>query len=199
MLQACRIITVWAALRASQERMKLACVLARKRALRSQLIRSPVRWEAEDMRRSDRRINDRRTIDDIIGRCRVCRLGLSHDGQPYIVPVCFGYDGHALYFHAATEGRKIDILKKNKRVCFEFDIPGDVITGDQACDWGMTYESVIGSGTAEILETAELKREGLAYIMSQYSKANRTFPEEMLKKTLVVRVEVAEISGKARR
>jgi len=42
MLQACRIITVWAALRASHQWMKLACVLARKRAFRSQLIRSPV-------------------------------------------------------------------------------------------------------------------------------------------------------------
>jgi len=42
MLQACRIITVWAALRADRQWMKLACVLTHKRASRSQLILSPV-------------------------------------------------------------------------------------------------------------------------------------------------------------
>jgi len=35
-------IRCWAALRASQQRMKLMCVLARKRAFCSQLIRSPL-------------------------------------------------------------------------------------------------------------------------------------------------------------
>jgi len=42
MLQACRIITVWAARRASQQRMKLACVLTRKRALRRSLPTVPL-------------------------------------------------------------------------------------------------------------------------------------------------------------
>jgi len=36
-------IRCWSARSASQQRMKLMCVLARKRAFRSQLIRSPVR------------------------------------------------------------------------------------------------------------------------------------------------------------
>ena len=43
MLQACRMITVWATLRADRQWMKLTGVLARKRAFRSQLIRSLIR------------------------------------------------------------------------------------------------------------------------------------------------------------
>ena len=150
------------------------------------------------MRRSDRKISDRKTIDHIIRRCTVCRLGLSFDGQPYIVPLCFGYDGRSLYFHGATEGQKIDMIKKNNNVCFEFDTPGKIITGDQACKWGMLYESVIGFGTASILERTELKREGLNHIMGQYSGKTWTFPDDTLEKTIVIRVEITEISGKAR-
>lgn len=150
------------------------------------------------MRRSDRQISDRIIIDHIIRSCPVCRLGLSYDDQPYIVPLCFGYDGRALYFHGATEGRKIDMIKKNSKVCFEFDIPGKIITGDQACKWGMLYESVIGFGTAMILERLELKTAGLNHIMDRYSHETWTFPENMLDKTIVVRVEIAEISGKTR-
>jgi nitroimidazol reductase NimA-like FMN-containing flavoprotein (pyridoxamine 5'-phosphate oxidase superfamily) len=152
------------------------------------------------MRRKDRLITDKNTIDGIIGRCRVCRLGMCDEGQPYIVPLSFGYDGQFLYFHAAREGRKVDILKRNNRVCFEFDIPGEVVTGDQACNWSINYESVIGSGAAEIMEDAAAKETALNCVMRQYSgAADWTFAGEALDKTLVIRVGIREISGKARR
>jgi nitroimidazol reductase NimA-like FMN-containing flavoprotein (pyridoxamine 5'-phosphate oxidase superfamily) len=150
------------------------------------------------MRRHDRQITDRESIDSIIRRCRVCRLGMCDNGQPYIVPLNFGYDGESLYFHAAREGRKVDILARNKRVCFEFDIPGEVVPADQACGWGMRYESVIGSGEAEIVAGADAKTVGLDCIMRQYSGSDWTYPGQALEDTLVIRVRIREISGKAR-
>ena len=56
------------------------------------------------MRRNDREITDRRDIDEIIKRCRVCHLAMCDDGQPYVVPLNFGYDGRFLFFHTASEG-----------------------------------------------------------------------------------------------
>lgn len=81
------------------------------------------------MRRSEKEITDKTQIDSIIFRSKVYRLGLSDEGQPYIVPLCFSYDGKALYFHCAKEGRKIDILRKNSNVCFEFDIVEGIVEG----------------------------------------------------------------------
>jgi len=151
------------------------------------------------MRRNDREIKDRIDIDAIIKRCRVCHLAMCDDGQPYVVPLNFGYDGHFLYFHAAPEGRKIDIIKRNNRVGFEFDILHDIVTAQQACDWGVKYESVIGSGTAEIVDDLEAKQEALEWIMRQYGKGTWDFLEEIMKKTLIFRVRILEISGKARK
>jgi nitroimidazol reductase NimA-like FMN-containing flavoprotein (pyridoxamine 5'-phosphate oxidase superfamily) len=150
------------------------------------------------MRRNDREIKDRKEIDNIIKRCRVCHLALCDDGQPYIVPLNFGYDGSFLYFHTAPEGRKIDIIKRNNRVGFEFDILHDIVTAEKACGWGAKYESVIGSGTAEIVDGLAAKKEALEWIMRQYGSGTWDFPEEILKKTLVFRVQINEISGKAR-
>ena len=150
------------------------------------------------MRRNDREIKDRKDIDEIIKRCQVCRLALCEDGQPYVVPLNFGYDGRFLYFHAAPEGRKIDIIKRNNRVGFEFDILHDIVTAQQACDWGAKYESVIGSGTAEIVDDLKAKKEALEWIMRQYGSGTWNFPEEILKKTLIFRVSILEISGKVR-
>ena len=150
------------------------------------------------MRRKEREITVRDEIDGIIRRCRVCRLALCDGTRPYIVPLHFGYDGRFLYFHSAGEGRKIDMIRKNNRVCFEFDILHDIIEAEQACDWGSKYESVIGSGTAEIVDTLEAKKDALGWIMRQYGSDNRDFAEASLGKTLVLRVSILEISGKAR-
>jgi nitroimidazol reductase NimA-like FMN-containing flavoprotein (pyridoxamine 5'-phosphate oxidase superfamily) len=151
------------------------------------------------MRQKDREIKDRKDIDGIIRRCRVCHLAMCDEGQPYVVPLNFVYDGRFLYVHTAPDGRKIDIIKKDNRVCFEFDILHDIVTAQQACKWGAKYESVIGSGTAEIIEDLKAKKEALECIMRQYGKGAWDFPEEIMKKTLIFRVRILEISGKARK
>ena len=148
------------------------------------------------MRRSEREIEDRAVIDAIIRQCLVCRLGLADGVEPYIVPLCFGYDGEALYFHSASEGRKIDILRKNSRVCFEFDIPEGMREAEQGCRWGIRYRSVIGFGTAEIVDDQEGKKKALEIIMAQYSGKEYIFPKDIVKKTAVIKVVIARVTGK---
>jgi len=73
------------------------------------------------MYRRDQEITDRIEMDRIIHTAMVCRLGLSDDGQPYVVPLNFGYDGSVVYMHSARQGRKLEIISRNPRVCLEFD------------------------------------------------------------------------------
>lgn len=151
------------------------------------------------MRKKEREIKDRKVIDDIIRHCSVCHLAMCNNDQPYIVPLNFGYDGRNLYFHCAPEGKKIDIIRKNNRVCFEFDILHEIVKAKQACDWGAKYESVIGSGSVEIVDDLEAKKNALECIMLQYGSNARDFSEEVMKKTLILRVRIIEISGKAKK
>ena len=99
------------------------------------------------MRQAEREIKDRSAIDDLIKRAVVCRLGMIDGDEPYIVPMNFGYDGKSLFFHCAKEGRKIDILRRHDKVCFEIDLDTEVVKGDVACKWSMRYRSVEGVGT----------------------------------------------------
>ena len=148
------------------------------------------------MRRGEKEIKDRSEIDSIIRSCQVCRLGLSDGGEPYVVPLCFGYDGQALYVHAASEGRKLDILRENSRVCFEFDVVRRMVEAEDACSWGLRYQSVIGFGTAEIVEGLEEKRRGLALLIAQYSGREFAFPEQAVQRTCVIKVTIDRITGK---
>ena len=69
------------------------------------------------MRRKDKEITDIKEIESILQGAQVCRLGMADNNMPYVIPVCFGYKEHTVYIHSASEGRKIDTLKKNPNVC----------------------------------------------------------------------------------
>jgi len=148
------------------------------------------------MRRADKEITSKAAIEGIISRSLVCRLALADENQPYIVPLCFGYKDNSLYFHSAVQGKKIDIIKKNNRVCFEFDIDYEVIKADKACEWGMQYKSVVGFGQASFLEDSESKRRALDIIMKQYSGESSAYPEAKLKHTVIIKVDIQHMTGK---
>lgn len=126
------------------------------------------------MRRKDRQVTELADICAIMKRCEVCRLGMSDDGKPYVVPMSFGYefDGSALtlYFHCAKEGKKLDILRKNPFVCFEMDRGHALIKGVRACDYSYQYESVIGFGQAVFVEEHQEKQYAFRKIMAQYAE-----------------------------
>jgi len=148
------------------------------------------------MRRLDREITDRAQIESIIKQSSVCRLAMSDNNRPYLVPLNFGYRDEALYFHCAKEGKKIDILKNNPVVCFEFDSGHELVTADKSCDWGMKYQSVIGYGTAFFIEDMQKKKEALAIIMNQYSGAYHEFEEAVVLNTAIIKVEIEKMTGK---
>jgi nitroimidazol reductase NimA-like FMN-containing flavoprotein (pyridoxamine 5'-phosphate oxidase superfamily) len=148
------------------------------------------------MRRHEREIKDRAVIDDIVRRAQICHLGLVDGQVPYVVPLSFGYDGQALYFHCGLQGRKLDLIRRNPRVCFEFAIMEKLIEAEQACHWGVRYQSVMGTGTAQIVEDAEGKRQALAAVMAQYSQGIHTFPDEAVARTGAIRVLIESLTGK---
>ncbi len=116
-------------------------------------------------RRKDRQITDRSEIDALLSQAKVCRVAFAVDNEPYVVPLSHGYDpeASALFFHTAREGRKIECIEANPRVCFEVEGLAEVKAGDErGCSWGLRYESVIGYGTiVEILFPEEKERAAL--------------------------------------
>ncbi|MFH1982061.1 MAG: pyridoxamine 5'-phosphate oxidase family protein [Pseudomonadota bacterium] len=122
------------------------------------------------MRRKDKQVSERLEIDAIIRGCQVCHLAMAVDNIPYVVPLCFGYDGTNLYVHMAGSGKKVDCLKANPRVCFQMERGVRLVSeGADPCNWGFHFESVIGSGLAEELNGDEDKAGALGWIVKQYA------------------------------
>jgi len=148
------------------------------------------------LRKADREIKDPGELEDIIRRAEVCRLAMVDDGEPYIVPLNFGYRDGSLYFHCAREGRKLDILRKNPKVCFELETDVHLVKGEKACQWSTSFESVIGWGTATfVLDEKEVK-EGLEILMSHYTDGPYDFDPRSLSLTALITVKVERMTGK---
>ena len=153
------------------------------------------------MRRKDREITDRSEIDALLSQARVCRVAFAIDDEPYIVPLSPAYDpeANALFFHTAKEGRKIECIEANPRVCFEVEGHTEVKAGDErGCSWGLRYESVIGYGTIVEIRSPEEKERALRCTMRQQAgkEMDWTFAPKMIEATRVWRLDIESVTGK---
>ena len=125
------------------------------------------------MRKADREIQDFSEIVEIVNSCQTVRMAMYADDFPYIVPLTFGYDVQdgvlVVYFHCATEGRKLDLLAKDARVCLEWDaLAGYVETGHSVT---ADFQSVIAFGHASRCEGEERVR-GIARLLEHTGYAD---------------------------
>lgn len=153
------------------------------------------------MRRKDREITDFDEIVAIMRKCDVCRLALNDGDFPYIVPLNFGLEVRGdrvfLYFHAAKEGKKLDLIARDNRATFEMDCDHNFILYEERMSCTMGYASVIGHGTIELLPEEE-KYAALKILMGQYHAEDFQFNTDMMNVTAVMRMTVLDMAGKRR-
>jgi uncharacterized protein len=135
-------------------------------------------------------------MESIIAEAKFCRMAFCDEGTPYVVPLCFGYESRTVYVHSAREGRKLEILRKNGKVCLEFGTIPAIVLGGDACGWDIRYKSVIAGGTAVLLDENESKRRALAVIMKNYASGGFEFSDDALDKTIVIRVGIETMTCK---
>ncbi len=86
-------------------------------------------------------------INNILSSQVLGRLACVNGIQPYVVPVAYVYDGKYIYGQS-NEGMKLELLRKNPKVCFEVDTMTDM----------HNWNSVIVVGEFEELKKAAAKK-----------------------------------------
>ena len=149
------------------------------------------------MRKTEDEIKDHAEIESIINAAQVCRIGLVDGNLPYIVPMNFGYKDNCLYFHCATEGKKLDIIRQNDQVCFEMDIEDQIVKAPGSiCSWSSKYRSVIGFGKAFIINIWQEKAKALNIITRHYGATHHDFSEKDVEKLTIIKIEISSMTGK---
>jgi uncharacterized protein len=149
------------------------------------------------MRRKEKEIAHKGILEEVLHKAPICHLAMSDNDQPYVIPLNFGYEDNVLYFHCAGEGKKLDILRKNNRICFEIDVDHELVKGETACEWGMRGRSIVGFGKAILINDTAGKRKAFDIIMKHYGAPEPySYKEKGFEKALIIKVEIESMTGK---
>ena len=156
----------------------------------------------QGMTKRERQIFDPEQIKAILDTAKVLHLGLAVDNEPYVVPMNYGYlmeDGKlTLYLHSAVLGKKLDMIRANPNVFIEMDCDRVPFEGEKPCQYGLAYASVMGRGTAVIVEDVEEKKKAMSVLMKTQTGKDFAFEDRLVSMVAVIRIDVSEYTAKKR-
>ena len=156
----------------------------------------------QGMTKREFRITDENQIRHILDTAKVLHLGLAVNNEPYVVPMNYGYameDGKlVLYLHSAVQGKKLDMMRENPRVFFELDCDLSPFEGEKPCQYGLVYSSVMGRGTASVVEDTAEKIKAMALLMKTQTQKDFEFNDRLVSIVAVIRIDVEEYTAKHR-
>lgn len=140
-------------------------------------------------------------VESLLSRAQTaCIATLNKDGSPYATPIHFLYAGGAVYFHGLPKGQKVDNINANSQVSMAVYEMNALLLDPNTnpCDTNTKYQSVIIEGVAVLLEEIEQKRKILKAIVEKYTPhlVNNPMPENMVRGTAVIKIDIRNITGK---
>lgn len=151
------------------------------------------------IRRKEKAITDVAEQKEIIRSAQYVTVALCKDNEPYLVSLSHGYDPkkNCIYFHCASEGKKIDILKENNVVWGQALLDKGYIQGK--CDH--LYATVQFKGTVVFIEDFEEKKEALLNMIHKLDDnpddvAEQQLTEKSITRVTIGRIDIDYLSGK---
>jgi nitroimidazol reductase NimA-like FMN-containing flavoprotein (pyridoxamine 5'-phosphate oxidase superfamily) len=156
------------------------------------------------MRRLDRVITDPDKLERILKETRYITIAMCKDNIPYLVSLSHAYDpdGKRLYFHCASEGKKLDYMRANPHIWGQAIIDHGYVEGK--CNH--LYVTAMFEGTVHFAETTAEKRRIMSYMFTNQEKPSpngevdphmiRIGKDVEIGRTTIGWISVEELTGK---
>ena len=127
-------------------------------------------------------------------------LGLSMNGEPYVVPLNYSYHDGRILFHCALEGKKLDCIRANPNVCFAVGRQsGEVRRHASGSVCHVDSDSVICFGKARILDDLEERAAALNEFNRSFRPDAKEIPVKEAARCGVVEIRISEMTGRRER
>lgn len=153
------------------------------------------------MRRQDRGMDQKETEEVLQkGKYGILSMNGAND-YAYGVPMSYVYTGNSIYLHCALEGKKLTHIRNNNKVSFCVVGDADPLPND----FSMKYKSVIAFGKVSEVDDVREKQEALVAMIEKYAsnqdyiERGRIYAANSLHITVVLRIDIDYLTGKARR
>jgi len=146
--------------------------------------------------------HDLQTIHAILDKEFICHVGFVLDGQPYVIPTCYGRCENNIYIHGATAGRMFSNLEKGFDICVTVTLVDGLVLARSAFNHSVNYRSVVIFGKAILITDEEEKMKALEKftehaVPGRWKETRPPTPNE-LKMTSVLAISLEEASAKIR-
>lgn len=152
------------------------------------------------LRRKEKEITDLNTLKKILKSTMYVTIAMCKDNQPYLVSLSHGYDEerNCLYFHCATEGKKLDYLFKSNKIWGEALLDYGSKQTENGCIH--LYASVHFSGKVTFLNNIIEKRHAMECMIRQLNSDAESLmaklENERLNKIMIGKIDIEYITGK---
>lgn len=146
------------------------------------------------MRRFRQELSENESLG-ILKKGKVAVLAVAGDNDyPYAVPINYVYDKGKVFLHSASQGHKIDALKKNPKCSLGIIDKDDVIPEK----FTSYFRSVIAFGKAEFVTSEETKIYALQLLCEKYSPGFNPSEEinKCIKSVTIIEIRLEKITGK---
>jgi nitroimidazol reductase NimA-like FMN-containing flavoprotein (pyridoxamine 5'-phosphate oxidase superfamily) len=143
------------------------------------------------MRRKEKEITDRKEMVRILTEAKYVTVAMTDVDGPYLATLTHAYDPakNAIYFHCASDGRKVDVLRRDNRVWGQALIDRGYVTGK--CDH--LYETTQFKGRVAFLDDPDEKRHALETMIRKNEKDPETVIKDQVTDKSVYRVNIGRI------
>lgn len=146
----------------------------------------------KDIRRKEKAITNKEDLYKILKNTNYITIALCKDNTPYLVSLSHGFDEqkNCIYFHCASEGKKIDYLESNPIVWGQVILDQGYIEGE--CDH--KYASVQFKGSVIFITDFNEKVHALTVMTKQIDKNFKSTIEKHFKKHSIEKVHMGKIN-----
>ncbi len=152
-----------------------------------------------EMRRKEKAITDHNQMKKILQQTKYITIAMCRNNEPYLITLTHRYESenNIIYFHCASEGKKIDILKENNIVWGQALIDKGYVEGK--CDH--LWATVMFRGSVSFIDDANEKRHALEMMINQLEQnpeqvMKKQITEKSLKRVNIGRIDMDFMSGK---
>lgn len=122
----------------------------------------------DEMRRPLLACNDQDKISAFLSSATTGYLGLTDNSEPYVVPLNFVWWKGAVYIHGAESGRKMEIINRNKRICFTVSENFGTMVNPVPAKTDTSYMSVMIFGEIEIVADLSEATAAMQKLLDKY-------------------------------
>lgn len=145
---------------------------------------------------------DRETLFAILDEGLVCHVGVTLDGQPYVIPMAYARDGERLLLHGSIASRLVRQLGDGVPACVTVTLVDGLVLARSQFHHSLNYRSVVALGRARAIEEPAAKRQGLErlveHLVPARSADSRPASTRELAATALLEFPLDEASAKVR-